>query len=467
MAGLAALMCLPAAAAEPGAPPATAADRTYVIPVKGAIEWALVFVIRRGVAQAEEEEASAVVFEIDTHGGWVDATEEIVNILQNISVPTYSFVERNAISAGAVIALATDHIYMAPGSRIGAVTPVAGSGEKTSEAVEEKYHSFVRSVVRSVAQQKGHDPDLAEAMVDRRREYKVGDKIISREGEVLTLTNVDAEQPVGEGKEKKPLLSEGTVKDFDELLIKIGREKTTVERLEVSPTEQLARWLKHPALTGLLLTLGVLGIYVELRTPGFGVPGILGILCLIAFFWGHYIAGLAGMEEIILFLIGLALLMVEIFVIPGFGITGAVGILLMLAAIFSAMVQHYPGLPWYSVSWPNFQEPILILSAVVVATFLLALLLGRFLPHTPFFRRLVLETSAGPVQAAAVSAAPGGALVGRKGVTLTALRPAGTALFGDNRVSVVSDGEYVEPDKPVRVVEVSGNRVVVAPVEEA
>jgi len=445
---------------------ARAEEVTYIIPIRGTIERALLYVVRRGVAQARKEQAGAVVIVIDTHGGRVDSAEQIAKALHDISVPTYAFVEKDAFSAGAILALAADRIYMAPASRIGAVVPLVmsplGGVQEVPESVEEKQLSAVRGIIRSVAELKGHDPELAEAMVDRRRVYKIGEEIICPEGEVLTLTNVQAERLVGEGDQRRPLLSSGTVKDLDELLLRIGRAESRQITLEPAAVERVARFVENPLISMLLLVVGGLGIYLEVKTPGFGVPGITGICFLAVFFWGHHVAGLAGMEEMVVFVIGAILLLVEIFVIPGFGITGIAGITLMLGALLSAMVPHYPGTPRFAISWPDFETPIMVLSGSVVATSVLALLLGRFLPGTPLFQRLVLAPAGGVTNAAQ----PSEELVGLEGTTATILRPAGTAMFGERRLNVITRAEFIEQGVPVRIVEVSGNHIVVDKTED-
>ncbi len=187
----------------------------YVIPVHGMIEPALLYVMRRGVAEAEINGAAAIVLSMDTLGGRLDAATDIVRLMQRVRVPTYTFVEKNAISAGAIIALSTDKIFMAPGSVIGDAMPImmspTGGAQEMPEAIEEKTVSAVAALIRAAAQESGHDPQLAEAMVRRELEYKIADEVISPAGQLLTLTNVEAEREVGPPEARRKLLSQGTL----------------------------------------------------------------------------------------------------------------------------------------------------------------------------------------------------------------------------------------------------------------
>jgi membrane-bound serine protease (ClpP class) len=443
-------------AAGAGAP---GAGSVYIIPVEEAIDSALLYVMRRGLREAEAQGAEAIVFVMDTPGGRLDAAEEILKLLRGVHVPTYTFVNPNAISAGAIIALATDHIYMAPGSKIGDAMPIMlslfGNVEQLPEAVQEKMTSYVAAMIRAAAQQKGHDPRLAEAMVRRDAEYRVGDDVISAKGRLLTLTNQDAERKVG--PDKRPLLSEGTVKDIDELLARIGKADRKRVELTVTGAEKVARVIE--SLSIILLAAGLLGLYIEFKTPGFGLPGILGILLLAIWFWGYHIAGLAGMEEVVLFIVGVILLAIELAVLPGFGVTGVLGIGLIVLSILLAMVGHYPGEPWYP-TFPQIEAPLRQLALALVLSLAGLMIVGRFLPRTALFGRLVLAASTHR-NAGFQASADTRALVGRRGVAETQLRPAGAARIGDARLQVVTRGDFIEAGEQIVVAEAHGNRIIV------
>ena len=433
----------------------------YVIPVKGMIEPALLYVMRRGVLEAERHGAAAVILKMDTPGGRLDAATDIVRLMQSVRVPTYTFVEKNAISAGAIIALSTDNIYMAPGSVIGDAMPImmspTGGAQEMPEAIEEKTVSAVSALIRAAAQESGHDPQLAEAMVRRETEYKIGDEVISPAGQLLTLTNIEAEREVGAEGERRKLLSRGTVADIPALLEVIGLAGSPIREMEITSSERLARLIA--AAAPLLLMAGLLGLYIEFKTPGFGLPGLLGLAALALFFWGHHIAGLAGMEDIALFMIGIALIAVEVFVLPGFGVAGFLGITLVLYSLLSAMAERIPGGSWIP-ALPALQIPMMKLSSGIILAALGAVLVGRYLPKSRFGHWLVLDKSTS-TQTGYTGARTDATLLGCRGRAVTPLRPAGAAQFGDRRVDVITAGEFEESGTPVRVIEVRGNRVVV------
>lgn len=441
--------------------PATSAHAgtVYVIPIDDVIDDALVYVIRRGLNEAEDQHADAIIFQFDTPGGRLDSAEAILGMLRDLKVPTYSLVDPNAISAGAIIAMGTDHIFMTPGSKIGDAMPIMlsflGEVQPMPESIEEKQVSYVAAMIRAAAQHKGHDPQLAEAMVRRDTEYKIGDEVISKKGRLLTLTNKDAERRVG--PDQHPLLSEGTVDDLDALLVRIGHDKSRYIELTVSTAEEIARFIE--SFSVIILGLGLLGLYIEFKTPGFGLPGILGIALLAIWFWGYHIAGLAGMEEIALFALGLVLLLVEIFFVPGFGLLGIGGAALMVAAILMAMVEHDPGGSWIP-DLPQFRVPVMNLSLAIIVSAVGLWVAGRFLPRTPALRGLVLESAASR-HAGFRASADTSALVGRRGTAQTALRPAGWAQFGDQRLSVVTRGDFIPAGAEIVVAETHGNRIIV------
>ena len=450
--------------AQPAPAPAPDAP-VYVIPVRGQIEGALLYVLRRGIAEAERQDAAAIVLVMDTPGGTLDAAGDIVRSIQNAKPPVYTFVEKNAFSAGAIIALATKGIYMAPGSVIGDALPIMmtpiGGVQEMSEGLEEKAVSAVAALVRAAAQHAGHDPELAEKMVRRELEYKIGDDVVSPAGRLLTLTAEEAARP---GKEGKPLLSAGTAADLPAVLEQLALAKQPVVEMQITAAEKIARLIAGAA--PILMIIGFLGIYIEIKTPGFGLPGILGAACLALFFWGHHIAGLAGMEDLLIFVVGIALILVEIFLIPGFGFAGLFGIALVFVSLVGAMVRIVPGSESWIPVWTDLQLPIFKTGVALVGTGAGALLLGRFLPRSRLFGRLALATATAAAEG--YTAAPDtSALVGQTGVALTPLHPAGAARFGDERRDVVTSGEFLDAGTPVRIAEARGSRIVVARIPPA
>lgn len=444
--------------------PLPSAKLVYVLPIRGPIEPALLYVIRRGLAEAKTKQADAVIFPMDTPGGAVNVTEDIVELIARVEVPTYTFVENNAISAGAIIALASDYIYMAPGSKIGDAMPIlmgpGGGVQPLPDAEREKIMSYVDSLIRGIAQRKGRDETLASAMVRPEIEYIIDDVVISKEGQLLTMTNVEAERRFGE--EQKPLLSEGTYDNLDEMMDAVGFGQAVRHELQITAAERIARFLQ--VIGPLLMMVGFLGLYLEFQSPGFGLPGILGVICLLLFFAGHHIAGLAGNEDILLFILGVALILIEVLVLPGFGVVGFTGLLLVLWALINAMIERLPGDPWLP-SLPELRVPVLKLSGAIVGAAVGAALAGKLIPRTSVFHRLVLDEATAR-NAGYTASKDTSNWIGKEGVTTSPLYPAGSAMFDDQRLDVITRGEYIEQGKRIRVVETHGNRIIVEPIEE-
>ncbi|MBT3293899.1 MAG: hypothetical protein HN919_11475 [Verrucomicrobia bacterium] len=462
-------LCLFTLFAATGDAPAqtNAAGPVYIIPIKGMIERALVYVVRRGVSQAVQNNASVIILDMDTPGGRLDACAEIMQLLADLDATTYTFVNPDAISAGAIIALSTDHIYMAPSGRIGDAMPIMmsplpmGGPQEVPDGLKEKAISPTVALIRGAAQRKGHDANLAESMVRPEYEYAIGDEVICPEGQLLTLTSQDAARLVGD--DQHPLLSSGTVKDIDALLELIGHGGAATIVVESSSAENIARMIDGFPFSGILLAAGLLCLYIEYKTPGFGLPGLAGAALLAIWFWGHHVAGLAGMGEMLLLLMGIALLFVEIFLIPGFGITGAAGLSCILLSLILAMVQHYPGQPWYqpsSIHPAQIQEMILNMGGGLLLTFVSGVLLGRYLPETRTFQRLMLTKAVSAADGYQASA-PTDDLLGQTGVADTPLRPAGIGTFGDHRLNVIAQGEFIDRGDAIVIAETHGNRIVV------
>ncbi len=455
-----------AGAALAGKTPAEAAVGTppplvYVIPIRNMIEPALVYVVRRGVTAAHAADARAIILVMDTPGGTLDAADKIIRMIQSSPVPVITFVEKDAYSAGAIIALATREIYMAPGSVIGDAMPILmsplGGVQEMPEDIQEKMVSGVAAKIRAAAEQGGHDSDLAEAMVRRDMEYKIGDEVIKKDGQLLTLTNEEATRRVG--PKKQPLLAAGTVKDLPDLLKRKRLGQARIVELEITRAERLGRLIA--ALAPLFLIVGLLGVYIEIKTPGFGLPGIVGGLALAIFFWGHHVAGLAGFEDLIIFLAGIALILLEVFVLPGFGFAGVAGIILVCWSLLAAMAENLPGMPWYP-TWDELRGPIIKLGFSLALAAVGAGALAKYLPRSRMFKRLALDAAVS--SRAGYTAAPDKApWVGRQGLAVTMLRPAGTGLFSGQRLDVVTGGDFIAAGQPIRIVEARGNRVVVAP----
>lgn len=430
-----------------------------IIPIKDMIEPALLYVVRRGYDDAVRNQSDAIIFHMDTPGGAVNAAGEIISLIGKNDIPTYTYVDKGAYSAGAFIALAAGDIYMAPGSVIGAATPMMmspmGGAQEMPEEVQEKMTSAVAAMVRAAAEQGGHDPKLGEAMVRADMEYKVGRKVISEAGRLLTLTNTEAEQLVG--KEKKSLLSSGTVKDIDALLVEIGLPNAQQRTIEVTGAESIARSIAKVA--PILMLIGMGGLWLEFKTPGFGIFGLLGGTCLLLFFFGHHIAGLSGMEDVLFFMLGVLLIGIEIFITPGFGFVGLGGLLIMLASLINAMSERMPG-SWQPVSWEpeTFITPLLNVAIAFGGSLLLAIIAGKYLPKTRAFSNLTLH------ETIENSTERNEDLLGLEGITLSELRPSGSALFQDQKRDVITQGDFIAKGTPVRIIAQQGIACVVEPI---
>ena len=425
------------------AAPAGAQPRpvVYVAPVSGIIDLGLAPFVERVLDDAAAANAAAVVLEINTFGGRVDAAVIIRDALLRSKVRSVAFVNKRAISAGALISLAARTIVVAEGATIGAATPVQLDQGGESQPTSEKAVSYVRKEFRATAEARSRPPAIAEAMVDPDVEIPglVG------KGKLLTLTTTEA---------LAHKVADARADSLEEVLRHLHLAGADVRHLSPNWAEQVVRFLTHPVLSSVLMTLGILGIIVELRTPGFGFPGAIGVASLVAFFWGHWLVRLAGWEELLLLGVGIALLAVELLLIPGFGVTGILGILAMLAALAMSLIGAGAT-----------QAVLLEAAARVVLSLLLAVAAAavalRFLPRLPFGRQLVLDTGLPAAAGWAGGTEADVRWLGRRGTAASPLRPAGIAIIEGERVDVVSLGDYIETGEAIEVVRVEGNRVVV------
>ena len=409
----------------------------YRIPVNGVIELGLAPFVERSIREAEKQGARAILLELETPGGRLDAAQRIVRALQDTRLPSYAYVNQHAYSAGAFIALATDGIYMRPGSVMGAATPVDGSGQKAPE----KIVSAMRSEMRALAQLRGLDPAVAEGMVDENIEVPG----IKPRGQLLTLTD----------KEAIRIGYASAARDLNDVLAQLRSPGARVVTTKVNWAENLVRFFTHPAVAPLLLSLGFLGLIVEIKAPGFGLAGAAGLVCLGLFFGSHYLVGLAGLEEFLLLLLGISLIAVEAFVLPGFGVAGIAGALAILASIFFSLVGSLS-------TETDFGMAAVILSTAILVVIVAAWALVRSLPKSGRFTRsgLMLDEATSK-ETGYISATIRAELVGATGIALTDLRPAGAAQFGDERIDVVTDSQYISAGTPVIIVRSEGYRHVV------
>ena len=409
-------------------------ETIYVVPVEKTVEKGLFAFLERAVSEAEADGASAIIFDVNTPGGAVDAAGDIGKLFTTTDIRTIAFVNKQALSAGAFISLNANEIYMVPGAVMGSAAVIDQSGN----AADKKAQSYWLAAMRSAAEESGRDPLYAEAMANMDvdlPEYGAG------KGELLTLTT-DQALEVG--------YSDGTVTNLTNLIESLGYQDPVIKNVEESFAEKLARFITNPIVVPILLSIGSLGLVVELYSPGFGIPGFMGISSLLLFFYGHLVAGLAGYEAIILFVIGLALIILELF-LPG-GIAGIIGFIAVIGSFFlaSGNIVHM------GISL------LIALILSVLVSILMVKVLGK---KVKFFRKIVLTDSTS-TEGGYVSNKTRSDLVGLEGLTITALRPAGTVVVGDERVDVVSEGSFIQKDKKVKVVKAEGSRIVVREIAE-
>jgi membrane-bound serine protease (ClpP class) len=417
--------------------PAQNRHTVYRVPVTGVIELGLAPYIERSVSEAAAAGASAIVLDIDTPGGRVDAAERIADALSDSEVPVYSLVNRRAFSAGALIALSTSRIYMRPGSVIGAATPVDGSGKKAPE----KIVSAMRSEMRALAEAQGLDPTVAAAMVDEDVEIEG----VVESGKLLTLTTSEA----------VALDYAVEIEDLDALLAALGYSGADVVTSKVNWAEQLVRFFSNPIVAPFLLSLGFLGLLAEIKTPSFGMAGLAGVISLSLYFGSHLIVGLAGLEDMLIFGAGVVLLGVEALVIPGFGLFGVAGIAAVAAGLFMSMLGSLPTASEYTSAG-------MILTTTVLLVLVSAWALIRTLPRTSRLAKSGIFLLQRTDRAIGYeSAEVRDDLMDSVGTAITDLRPSGTALFGDERIDVVSESEWITEGTQVRVISAEGYRHIV------
>ncbi|WP_373896261.1 NfeD family protein [Virgibacillus natechei] len=401
----------------------------HVIPIENEVEQGLEAFLSRAIQEAIDEGADHIVFEINTPGGRVDAASDIAGLLQNLEIPTTSFIVNQALSAGSYIALNTDHIYMEPQATMGASGIITQDGN----AADQKAQSAWFASMRSAAESKGRDPLYAQAMADPSIDLPEYD---APEGQYLTLDPNSAVEVE---------YAQGIVDNRTELLHELDLSDATIVEAETALAEDVARFLTNPVIIPILLSLASLGLIVELFSPGFGIPGAIGIVALLLFFYGHFIAGLAGTEAIVLLIIGIVLIIAEFFVSGGIlGILGAgavVGSLLMSG---------------YDLGHMSMSIGIAFLVAIIAAV----VLFQRIGMDKGIFRHIILKDQTTTEQGY-VSSYNRLELIGMKGTAVTPLRPSGAGEFGDERLDVISEGSFIEKDKQIKIVKVEGVRIVV------
>ena len=479
----------------------------YIVDIRSEIGGGVSTYIKKGIQKAEQAQADAIIFDVDTPGGRVDAAVRIIRSIQSTSIPTIAFINRQAISAGAMISSACDQIVMTPGATIGDSAPVDAQGNEANE----KAVTYIRATIRSTAERQGRNSDIAEAMVDKRLvlvrlddgdivkmrpeefldEQDAGTQmeVLCAEGELLTLTTrealdygfvetqatsisglleqyqiVEYERDYGDRVESEKMV----LTNNDYLSKKQGsrgnRYSTVkslnganVQKFVVTLADRVVFFITSPYISALLLSLGGIGLLIEIRTPGFGVPGLLGILFIGLFFGGHMLNDISQPWLPFIFILGLALIIIEVFVIPGFGIAGILGLFLMFGSVFFVFFQ----------STDNFGVALFWLSISVILTSVLAILATIYLPKSSPFEKIALSTVMSTDQGYhSAGTLDFNSFIGKTGVSLTPLRPAGTVRIENKRLDVVTVGDFIPQNTPIKVSEVEGSKIAVEAFEE-
>ena len=411
------------------------------IKLEGMIDPGVAAFMERVIEDAEADEVDAIVFEIDTFGGRVDAATVIRDAILDANALTIAFVNKRAISAGALISLACDKIVMTQASTMGATTPVDGSGTKGSD----KTVSYMRAEMRATAERTGRDVKIAEAMVDERIDVP---GLSAEAGRPATLTTEQA---------LNYQIADETAETLIELLKIYDLGDAEIVEIELNWAEHVLRILTNPVVTSILLAVAMFGLISEVRTPGWGIGGTLSLVALGLFFGSHLIVHLAEWQELGLFAAGLALLILEVVAIPGFGLVGLAGVGAMLASLVMTQLGDYQ-------LWSIDEIAVVSgrLAASMIGAIILSVVLLRSLSKFPAFNRLVLQSETPAADGYVSSSREHDVdLVGSEGVSVSDLRPAGIGLIAGERIDVMTDGEFIEAQRAIVVVEARGSRVVV------
>jgi len=428
----------------------------YRVPIEGTIDLGLPPFIERSLNTAAEEGALAVIFDIDTFGGRVDAATQIKDAILDSPILTVAFINRRAISAGALISMSCDKIYMTSGGTIGAATAVDMQGKKGSE----KVISYMREEMASTAESTGRNLDIAKGMVDEElsfthleidgESFEVTDLEGRKEGKLITLTTELA---------KKYKIADGGAETFDELLAELNLSDAKVRSTKANWAEAIVRFLTNPVVASLLMTFGFLGILFELQQPGWGVSGTIGVVCLALALGSGYIAELASATDLLIIFVGILLLLIEMIVIPGFGIAGISGIIIVVFGLYRLLLPDVP------VGEEVTDMAMSGLTIGIIGGLVGLILLFRLMTKTKFWKKLATpdvqdhergyDTSLGLEDK-----------VGQEGVADTDLHPSGWVLIGNERIFVVSDGTFIENGEKVKIIKVDGNRVVVRKIKK-
>lgn len=425
----------------------------FVIPVQGEIQKGLVYVVRRGVKAALDARASALVLDMNTPGGEGEAMKEIMAAVEKFrpADQTYTYVNKEAFSAGAFISASTRHIWMAPGSIIGAASPVTLAQDGPKE-LPPKFVSGYAALIRAAAEENGHNPAVFDAMVNKQIGLKIDGREITAKGDILTLTTQEATRMTGNPPHR--LLASGVSPNLETLVRQSIHAHAEIIRIQPTGFEELGRWIV--SLSPLLLSAAFLFGYLEFKTPGFGIFGILAVTCALLFFFGHYVAGLSGYENFLLLIFGIALILTEFFLFPGTLLPGFLGLALVLFAALNTMVDRYPSDPFLP-TLSQLHLPAINLALGFFGGILAIILTARYLPETVLFRPFRLSTTS-PSPSIPL---PDSLEIHARGKATTDLHPSGTALFGRDTIDVLTEGHFIPKGTNIEIHRIEGASIFV------
>lgn len=434
--------------------------KVVVIPVRDQIAQPVLYVLRRGLKDASESEADLVVLDMETPGGRLDVTFEILEAIDRFDGATATYVNKEAISAGAFISAMTDDIYFAPTGVIGAAAPVMSSGGEIDESMKQKIVSYLRARIRAISEGHAYRGEVISAMIDADYVLEIDGEVLKPAGELLSLTATEAARTYGDAAE--PLLAAGIAQSIDDLLdARFGVGGYEVVKLETTWSEDLAALLN--SISPVLMGLGFLGLFIEFKTPGFGVFGILGGLLVLIVFFGHYVAGLSGSEPALFFILGVVLVLVEVLFFPGVIVVALSGVMLMLGSLVWSMADFWPNEP-ISLSGDVLMQPLINLALAILVAVAGGLAVMRFLPRGWVWDKMILATAVGGNAAVhpAIAVDP---LIGAVGKAATDLFPSGQVQVAGRWYEAKVAVGTVEKGETIRVVDRNGFGLVVEATE--
>ncbi len=397
--------------------------------------------IELGLTAANSGDYDVVVIEMDTYGGLVTDAKDIVELLLDFEKPVYVWINKDAASAGALISIACDSIYMSPGASIGAATVVTGQGE----AAPDKYQSYMRATMRTTAEETGRDPAIAEAMVDQ----SIAIEGITEEGKVLTFTTSEA---IANG------FCEGEIKSIEDILNANIEGAYQLDEFSPGFIEKIVSVFLSPYLSGILLMIIIGGIYFELQTPGVGFPILAAITAAVLYFVPYYLTGLAANWELVLFVVGLLLIALEVAVIPGFGVAGIAGVTFTFSALVLVMLNNdmfdFTLVPESDIITAFSTTMIALVGSIGIMFF------GGFrLVNSKAFKRIALMDTQDKSEG--YTAKFHEAMIGQTGIVHSVLRPAGKVMIDDTLYDALTRGSYLDKGTEITVISEEGNALVV------